>query len=84
VLVESPDEVTLESKGSLLPTTTLFMWLEPLLDEDPFVTDDVVTVMEGATRDPVLEEVADNARSADADAMPNQLMNIFIVPIDNF
>ena len=27
------------------------MWLEPLLDEDPFVTDDVVTVMEGATRD---------------------------------
>ena len=33
---------------------------------------------------PVLEEVADNARSADADAMPNQLMNIFIVPIDNF
>ena len=33
---------------------------------------------------PVLEEVADNAISADADAMPNQLMNIFIVPIDNF
>ena len=33
---------------------------------------------------PVLEEVADNARSADADAMSNQLMNIFIVPIDNF
>jgi len=60
------------------------MWLEPLLDEDPFVTDDVVTVMEGATRDPVLEEVADNASSADADAMPNQLMNICIVPIDNF
>ena len=33
---------------------------------------------------PVLEEVADNASSADADAMPNQLMNICIVPIDNF
>ena len=33
---------------------------------------------------PVLEEVADNAISADADAMPNQLMNICIVPIDNF
>ena len=83
VVVASPDEVTLESKASLLPTTTywksiktkycishilgtfwfLFLfynihfyftfvvWLEPLFDEDPFVTDDVVTVIEGATRD---------------------------------
>ena len=38
-------------KNSYLSNLTLFMWLEPLLDEDPFVTDDVVTVMEGATRD---------------------------------
>ena len=30
---------------------TFVVWLEPLFDEDPFVTDDVVTVMEGATRD---------------------------------
>jgi len=83
-VLASPDEVTLESKASLFPTTTLFVWLEPLLDEDPFVTDDVVTVMEGATRDPVLEEVADNPSSAEADAMPNQLMNVSLLPIDNF
>lgn len=84
MVVASPDEVTLESKASLLPTTTFVVWLEPLFDEDPFVTDDVVTVMEGATRDPVLEEVADNPTSAEADAMPNQFLDICLVPIDKF